>query len=219
MFAITFDVSPLCHARWSIFSNRCSAIAALQVTRKLSHEQLALIVLRALLSAIFLLPFLLAQGPGCEHVGQALRFCFSDLVKMKAVPARTCAGREVGLDLGEQRLNAKGAGLHGWVALSRAAFVLSRATRSGISSMRASSCASFCVSRHARIMIVAAFLGAFPVDASPPRTAVVVEAGGRSQLSALVAAVIVLVLVLWGSALLDHVPEAALAGVLLFVAQ
>src|SRR5262249_57935448 len=30
---------------------------------------------------------------------------------------------------------------------------------------------------------------------------------------------IVLVLVLWGSALLDHVPEAALAGVLLFVAQ
>jgi len=67
--------------------------------------------------------------------------------------------------------------------------------------------------------LVAAFLGAFPVDASPPRTAVVVESGSRSQLSALVAAIIVLVLVLWGSALLDHVPEAALAGVLLFVAQ
>ena len=47
----------------------------------------------------------------------------------------------------------------------------------------------------------------------------VVESGGRSQLSALVAAVIVLALVLWGRALLYHVPEAALAGVLLFVAQ
>lgn len=67
--------------------------------------------------------------------------------------------------------------------------------------------------------LVASFLGAFPVNASPPRTAVVVEADGRSQLSALAAAVIVLVLALWGRALLYHVPEAALAGVLLFVAQ
>jgi hypothetical protein len=39
------------------------------------------------------------------------------------------------------------------LVLSRAAFVLSRATRSAISSMRASSCSSFCVSRHARISI------------------------------------------------------------------
>ncbi|MFY9837667.1 MAG: SulP family inorganic anion transporter [Xanthobacteraceae bacterium] len=67
--------------------------------------------------------------------------------------------------------------------------------------------------------LVAALLGAFPIDASPPRTAVVVESGGRSQLGALVAAIIVLALVLWGRALLYHVPEAALAGVLLFVAQ
>jgi hypothetical protein len=74
-------------------------------------------------SAVFLLPFLATQLPGYEHVGQALRFCLSDLVKMKAVPARTCTARELGLDLGEQTLNAKGAGL------SRAAFVLSRATR------------------------------------------------------------------------------------------
>ena len=29
-------------------------------------------------------PFLLAQNPGYEHVGQALRFCLSDLVRMKA---------------------------------------------------------------------------------------------------------------------------------------
>src|SRR5258706_14352201 len=72
-------------------------------------------------SAVFLLPFLAAQLPGYEHVGQALRFCLSDLVIIKAVPARTCTA--LGLDLGEQTLNA----------------------------MRASSCSSFCVSRHARI--------------------------------------------------------------------
>jgi sulfate permease, SulP family len=58
--------------------------------------------------------------------------------------------------------------------------------------------------------LVAALFGAFPV---------VVESAGRSQLSALVAALIVFALVLWGRALLYHVPEAALAGVLLFVAQ
>jgi hypothetical protein len=40
-------------------------------------------------SAVFLLPFLAAQLPGYEHVGQALRFCLSDLVIMKHVPART----------------------------------------------------------------------------------------------------------------------------------
>jgi hypothetical protein len=79
-------------------------------------------------SAVFLLPFLAAQLPWYEHVGQALRFCLSDLVKMKAVPARTRT--RLGLDLGEQTLNAKGAGLHGCWYLSRAAFVLSRATRS-----------------------------------------------------------------------------------------
>jgi hypothetical protein len=54
-------------------------------------------------------PFPAAQNPGYEHVGQALRFCLSDLVIMKDVPARTCTARELGLDLGEQTLNAKGA--------------------------------------------------------------------------------------------------------------
>lgn len=66
--------------------------------------------------------------------------------------------------------------------------------------------------------IAAAFFGGFPINASPPRTAVVAEAGGRSQLAALVAAGLVLALVLWGGSLLASVPEAALAGVLLFVA-
>lgn len=67
--------------------------------------------------------------------------------------------------------------------------------------------------------LLSALGGAFPVNASPPRTAVVAEAGGTSQLGALVAAVVVLALALWGGSLLAHVPQAALAGVLLFVAQ
>src|SRR6185437_8310231 len=62
--------------------------------------------------------------------------------------------------------------------------------------------------------LAAGLFGAFPINASPPRTAVVAEAGGHSQMGALVPA-----LVLWGRGLLSHVPEAALAGVLLFVAQ
>ena len=67
--------------------------------------------------------------------------------------------------------------------------------------------------------LAAALFGAFPVNASPPRTAVAVESGSTSQLGALAAGAIVLALVLWGPALLAHVPQAALAGVLLFVAQ
>jgi MFS superfamily sulfate permease-like transporter len=67
--------------------------------------------------------------------------------------------------------------------------------------------------------VLAGLLGAFPVNASPPRTAVVVETGGRSQFGGLFAAVIALALALYGGALLAHLPQAALAGVLLFVAS
>jgi sulfate permease, SulP family len=66
--------------------------------------------------------------------------------------------------------------------------------------------------------ILAGLFGAFPVDASPPRTGIVAETGGRTQLSGLFAAAIVLALLAFGAALLHHVPEAALGGVLLFVA-
>jgi sulfate permease, SulP family len=66
--------------------------------------------------------------------------------------------------------------------------------------------------------ILSGILGAFPVNASPPRTAIVSETGGRSQLAGLVAAAIVLVLLTAGATLLRHVPHAALGGVLLFVA-
>ncbi|MGJ5038153.1 SulP family inorganic anion transporter [Bradyrhizobium sp. HKCCYLRH3059] len=66
--------------------------------------------------------------------------------------------------------------------------------------------------------LLAGLFGAFPVDASPPRTGIVVETGGRSQVAGLLAAGIVLLLVLFGARLLANVPEAALGGVLLFVA-
>ena len=66
--------------------------------------------------------------------------------------------------------------------------------------------------------LLAGLFGAFPVNASPPRTGIVAETGGQTQLSGLVAAAIVLMLLLLGATLLQHVPEAALGGVLLFVA-
>jgi len=66
--------------------------------------------------------------------------------------------------------------------------------------------------------ILAGIFGAFPVDASPPRTGIVSETGGKSQLSGLAAAAIVLALLAFGTGLLRRVPNAALAGILLFVA-
>jgi MFS superfamily sulfate permease-like transporter len=66
--------------------------------------------------------------------------------------------------------------------------------------------------------VLSGLFGAFPVNASPPRTGIVSETGGQSQLSGLFAAAIVLALLAFGATLLEHVPEAALGGVLLFVA-
>ncbi len=65
---------------------------------------------------------------------------------------------------------------------------------------------------------LAALFGAFPVNASPPRTAIVAETGGRSQLAGLVASAILAALLAFGGGLLGKIPNAALAGVLLFVA-
>ena len=66
--------------------------------------------------------------------------------------------------------------------------------------------------------VLSGVLGAFPVNASPPRSAIVAESGGRSQLSGLTAVAITLVLLVAGTAVLGLIPEAALSGVLLFVA-
>ncbi|HTP75630.1 MAG TPA: SulP family inorganic anion transporter [Rhizomicrobium sp.] len=66
--------------------------------------------------------------------------------------------------------------------------------------------------------IVSGLIGGFALNASPPRTALVKESGGRSQLSGLLAAAILGALLVAGPGLFAHVPKAALGGVLLFVA-
>jgi len=66
--------------------------------------------------------------------------------------------------------------------------------------------------------VLSGLIGAFPVNASPPRTAVVSETGGRSQIAGLAAVAIVIVLLAFGARLLQQIPHAALGGVLLFVA-
>src|SRR5262249_47296025 len=65
--------------------------------------------------------------------------------------------------------------------------------------------------------ILAGLIGAFPVNASPPRTAIVAETGGRSQAAGIFAALLVLLLLAFGARPFRHVPPAALAGVLPFV--
>lgn len=66
--------------------------------------------------------------------------------------------------------------------------------------------------------VLAGLIGAFPLNASPPRTAAVVATGGVSQAGSLISVAAVLTLLAFGAGLLRHVPHAALAGVLLFVA-
>jgi MFS superfamily sulfate permease-like transporter len=66
--------------------------------------------------------------------------------------------------------------------------------------------------------ILAGILGAFPINASPPRTTIVAESGARTQLAVVVAAAIMIAVLAWAGGLLALIPKAALAGVLLFVA-
>ena len=65
--------------------------------------------------------------------------------------------------------------------------------------------------------VVAGLVGAFPVDASPPRTAAVVSASGRTQVAGLAAAG-ALVLLIPAVALLKNLPLATLAAILIFIA-
>jgi MFS superfamily sulfate permease-like transporter len=66
--------------------------------------------------------------------------------------------------------------------------------------------------------LLAGLFGAFPVNASPPRTAIVAESGGRSQVASLTAVAVVAGLLVAGAGILSGIPEAALSGILLFVA-
>lgn len=66
--------------------------------------------------------------------------------------------------------------------------------------------------------VLAGLFGAFAVNASPPRTAVVAESGGRTQIAGVVAVALAAALALFGGNLLALVPQAALGGVLVAIA-
>jgi SulP family sulfate permease len=65
--------------------------------------------------------------------------------------------------------------------------------------------------------VAAGLFGSFPVDASPGRTSAVARAGGKTQVVGLLVAAAVVVLVP-AAGILTDVPDAALAGVLVYIA-
>jgi len=62
--------------------------------------------------------------------------------------------------------------------------------------------------------VVAGLIGAFPVDASPPNTAIAAASGTRSQLANTIAAVVVLAVLLAATGPLADLPQAMLAAML-----
>jgi sulfate permease, SulP family len=66
--------------------------------------------------------------------------------------------------------------------------------------------------------VAAGLIGTFPVDASPPNTAIVTASGVRSQLANVMAAAVVLVVVLAATGPLTDLPQAMLAAMLVFIA-
>ncbi len=66
--------------------------------------------------------------------------------------------------------------------------------------------------------VLSGLFGSFAVDSSPPRTAIVKDAGAASQLAAIVAVAVIAILILFAAPLLAYVPQAALAGVLVYIA-
>jgi MFS superfamily sulfate permease-like transporter len=67
--------------------------------------------------------------------------------------------------------------------------------------------------------LLAGLAGSFAVNASPPRTAVVGSAGGRSQVTSLVAVGTMVVVLASATSLLKQLPEAALGAILTYVAS
>ena len=66
--------------------------------------------------------------------------------------------------------------------------------------------------------VAAGLIGSFAVDASPPNTTIVAASGARSQLTNIMAAVVVLIVVLVATHPLAHLPQATLGATLLYVA-
>jgi len=65
--------------------------------------------------------------------------------------------------------------------------------------------------------LLAGFAGSFALDASPPRTEIVAQARGRTQLAGLSAAALVLLLVAFAASWLDDVPHATLGAILALI--
>ncbi len=66
--------------------------------------------------------------------------------------------------------------------------------------------------------LLAGLVGSFPIDASPPRSAVVASSGGKSQVASLVAAAGVVVVLALLTGMLSDLPQATLGAILVFVA-
>jgi high affinity sulfate transporter 1 len=67
--------------------------------------------------------------------------------------------------------------------------------------------------------MLAGLAGSFAVDASPPRSAVVGSAGGKTQVTSLVAVGAIVAVLALATSLLKELPEAALGAILIFVAS
>lgn len=67
--------------------------------------------------------------------------------------------------------------------------------------------------------IAAAFFQGFPVSASSSRTFVAVSARARTQVTGIVGAVAILVVLVWGSGLLRNMPSSALAAIVITAAM
>jgi SulP family sulfate permease len=65
--------------------------------------------------------------------------------------------------------------------------------------------------------LLAALIGAFAVDASPPSTAIVAESGGRSQAASLTAVVVIILLIGFAGEAFTYVPIPALDAVLVYI--
>lgn len=66
--------------------------------------------------------------------------------------------------------------------------------------------------------VLAGLAGAFPVNSSPPRTAIAQAAGARSQLSGILAVTACGAVLVFATDLLALIPQAALGGILIFIA-
>lgn len=66
--------------------------------------------------------------------------------------------------------------------------------------------------------LAAGLSGSFAVNSSPPRTEIVIASGGRSQLTSVIAAAVVLGMVLLAAGLLKDLPQATLGAILVYVA-